>query len=58
MVADHDVPAGAMAENSFTTIDFLRFRMSWLGIATTRDLPLERPITFTGDNEVPSVPAC
>ncbi len=48
----------AMAENSFMTIDFLRFRLSWLGIGTTRDLPLERPITFTSDNEVPGVPAC
>ncbi|WP_328475112.1 hypothetical protein OHA21_17530 [Actinoplanes sp. NBC_00393] len=48
----------AMADNSFMTIDFLRFKISWLGIATTRDLPLERPITFTSDNEVPGVPAC
>ncbi len=46
------------AEGSFMTIEFLRFRISWLGIATTRDLPLERPITFTGDNEVPGLPAC
>ncbi|AEV81193.1 hypothetical protein ACWT_0180 [Actinoplanes sp. SE50] len=47
-----------MAEGSFITIDSLRFRISWLGIATTRDLPLDRPITFTGDNEVPGVPVC
>ncbi|WP_179277132.1 hypothetical protein [Actinoplanes regularis] len=46
-----------MDGNSFT-IEFLRFRISWLGIATTRDLPLEQPITFIGDNEAPSVPAC
>jgi hypothetical protein len=48
----------AMAENSFMTIDLLRFRVSWLGIGTTRDLPLPRPITFTSDNEVPGTPAC
>ncbi|KHD75685.1 hypothetical protein MB27_20840 [Actinoplanes utahensis] len=47
-----------MAKSSFMTIDVLRFRVSWLGIATTRDLPLERPITFTSDNEVPGLPAC
>ena len=48
----------AMAKGSFMTIDVLRFRASWLGITTTRDLPLELPITFTSDNEVPGLPAC
>ncbi|GLW35195.1 hypothetical protein [Actinoplanes regularis] len=46
------------SEGGFITIDFLRFRLSWLGIATTRDLPLKQPITFTSDNEVPGVPPC
>jgi hypothetical protein len=47
-----------MADDSYTTIDFLRFRVSWPGITTTRDLPLDRTITFTSDNKVPDVPTC
>jgi hypothetical protein len=35
----------------------LRFRVSLLGIPTTRELPLERPITFVGDPAVDRVPS-
>jgi hypothetical protein len=31
------------------TMDALRFRVSWLGVTTTRELPLRQPVTFVGD---------
>ncbi|MFC7533034.1 hypothetical protein [Actinoplanes sp. GCM10030250] len=47
----------SMAENSFMTIDALRFKVSWLGIETTRELPLERPLTFVGDDQSQPLPS-
>lgn len=40
-----------MSEGSYMTIDALRFKLRWLGIGATRELPLERPITFVGDDK-------
>lgn len=45
-----------MAENSFMTIDALRFDVSWLGIESTRELPLEQPLTFVGDGKSSPLP--
>ncbi|MFD1374163.1 hypothetical protein [Actinoplanes sichuanensis] len=45
-----------MAENSYMTIDALRFRVSWWGLTTTRDLPLDRPLTFVGDDKPQPLP--
>jgi hypothetical protein len=42
--------------DAYTSISALRFKVSWLGIRTTRDLPLERPITFTGDSTTRVLP--
>jgi hypothetical protein len=39
-----------MAEGSSMDISTLRFTVSWLGARTIRELPLERPITFLGDD--------
>jgi hypothetical protein len=40
-----------MSEGDSMSIDFLRFKVTWLGTSTTRELPLERPITFVGDGK-------
>ena len=39
----------SMAEGSSVTIETLPFRVSWMGVGTTRELPLELPITFVDD---------
>jgi hypothetical protein len=39
-----------MSEGSSMEIRTLRFRVSWWGIRTTRELLLDRPITFVGDD--------
>jgi hypothetical protein len=38
-----------LSEHASTEIDTLRFSVSWLGVPTTRELPLKLPITFVGD---------
>ncbi len=45
-----------LSEGNSMSITTLRFRVSWLGIGTTRELPLERPITFVGDNKSQPMP--
>lgn len=40
----------ALPADGFVHIDALRFRLTWLGIPTTREMPLEQPITFVGDD--------
>jgi hypothetical protein len=40
-----------MSEGSSMEIDTLRFRVTWMGTNTTRELPLEWPITFVGDGK-------
>ena len=45
------------AEGSSLEIRALRFRVSWLGIRTTRELPLEKPITFLGDSTTSAGPS-
>ncbi len=40
-----------MSEGGSTSIDILRFKVTWFGTSTTRELPLERPITFVGDGK-------
>lgn len=48
----------SIAEGGYVTIDVLRFDTSWLGLHTTRELPLTRPISITSDSDVPGLPAC
>ncbi|MEU4218346.1 hypothetical protein [Actinoplanes sp. NPDC026623] len=45
-----------LSENSTMSVETLRFRVSWLGIGTTRELSLERPITFVGDDRPQPAP--
>jgi hypothetical protein len=45
-----------LSAGSTMTVDTLRFRVSWLGVGTTRDLPLDRPITFVGDDKPQPAP--
>lgn len=45
-----------MSEGQSMGIGALRFRVSWWGISTARELPLEQPITFVGDNTSQRLP--
>jgi hypothetical protein len=45
-----------MSEGNSMTIDTLRFRVTWLGAHTTRELPLEWPVTFVGDDKSQPLP--
>jgi hypothetical protein len=40
-----------MSEGSFMSINSLPFKVTWFGTSTTRELPLEQPITFVGDGK-------
>ncbi len=46
-----------LPEDSSGEMDSLRFRVSWWGIRATRELPLERPITFVGDSTSRAMPS-
>ncbi|HEX8347010.1 MAG TPA: hypothetical protein VF657_20070 [Actinoplanes sp.] len=50
----------ALPADGFVHIDALRFRVTWLGIPTIREMPLEHPITFVGDDtsRPPPSPDC
>lgn len=45
-----------MSESSSMSIDTLRFKVRWLGVGTTRELSLDRPITFVGDDQPQPAP--
>jgi hypothetical protein len=42
----------SMPEGGALHIASLPFRVSWWGFASTRELALDRPITFVGDDSV------
>jgi hypothetical protein len=46
-----------MSEGSSMDVDALRFEVSCLGARSVRELPLERPITFLGDDTAPPAPS-